>query len=85
MKKLLLLIVAGAILVGSPVSAGSYPPGVALREVVINKGDTLWSVAARFCPDTVDIREYIADIVEINGIGPNEYLQPGQLIRVPGR
>lgn len=48
--------------------------------VVVQPGDTLWSIAEALAPGS-DPRPIVSELREIAGPG---YLQPGQLLRVPG-
>lgn len=41
------------------------------QSVRIQSGDTLWSIAEEYCPDTQDINDYIEDIKSINNIRNN--------------
>ena len=50
--------------------------------VVVEKGDTLWSIAQEYKPDGIEIREYIYEISKNNGID-NKPLAVGQTIFVP--
>ena len=50
--------------------------------VVVEKGDTLWSIAEEYKPDGIEIREYIYEISKSNGID-NSPLSIGQTIYVP--
>ncbi len=36
--------------------------------VTVNSGDTLWSIAERYCDENNDIRKYIYDIKDINNL-----------------
>ena len=49
-------------------------------QIVIMQGDTLWSLAEQFAPNS-DPREWIYEVVELNSIdGP---IQPGDRLTVP--
>lgn len=61
-------------------SAGSTPP-VAGRSITVYTGDTLWSIAEREVPNTMDIREYIWQIEQLNNIDAS--LTPGQRLILP--
>lgn len=54
-----------------------------LVEVVVTKGDTLWSIAEE-CNSETEIRELIYEIKEINNIGSNDFLFEGMVLYVPG-
>lgn len=46
-------------------------------------GDTLWSIAAEFTAHSEDVRDKVIAIRKLNGLSPNQVLQPGQTIQVP--
>jgi LysM repeat protein len=70
----------------SPLAASAIRPGEparppAQRTVVVQPGDTLWSIAQRVRP-AADPRETVAAIQDANGIDAGS-LQPGRSIVVP--
>ena len=70
----------------SPLAASALRPGEpprppAQRTVVVQPGDTLWSIAQRVRP-AADPRETVAAIQDANGIDAGS-LQPGRSIVVP--
>jgi hypothetical protein len=82
-RRLVSLIVAGGVAVGTmliggsaPASRAGTPPAITVRE-----GDTLWEVADRYAPDGVDLRAYIDAVVALNDLGPT--LQVGDRLRLP--
>ena len=60
--------------------AGQQAADVSYETVVVQPGETLWSIAGVVAPD-VDPREVIADIQRINGVGGA--IQPGQQLSIP--
>ena len=60
--------------------AGQTTAEVSHETVVVQPGETLWSIAELVAPD-VDPREVVADIQRINGIGGA--IQPGQQLAIP--
>ncbi len=44
-------------------------------EYVVQEGETLWSIAKDYCPDDMDIRDYICEIQRINNIESNIYAE----------
>lgn len=50
------------------------------KTYTIMQGDTLWSIADEFCPNEMDLREYINKLESENGITADIY--PGQIITV---
>lgn len=51
------------------------------EEIIVEKGDTLWSLACRYYPD-LDPRKVVAEIREINRLA-NPTLYPGQKLEIP--
>lgn len=73
----LLLLCYLGIQAAAPSQAASY------QEVRVEPNDTLWTIAARTAGNQQDIRHYIYDIQQINGIQDPGTLQAGQVIRLP--
>ncbi|CAN5756130.1 hypothetical protein BH20ACT23_BH20ACT23_17580 [soil metagenome] len=72
-RRLAALIAALAVALGVMLGGGSEGIAVASkpgapRSVVLQPGDSLWSVATEFAPDGVDPRAYVHALEEINGI-----------------
>jgi hypothetical protein len=71
--RLALLIAALTVVVGviiGPLTGGTAvasKPG-APRTVVLQAGDSLWSVATEYAPDGVDPRAYVHALEELNGL-----------------
>ncbi len=51
-------------------------------EVVVNPGDTLWTLAGPYRPAGMDIRNYVDIVAEINGV-EHGIIQPGQRLVLP--
>lgn len=49
------------------------------QSVRVESGDTLWSIASEYCPDTKEITDYIEEIKSINSI-KNELIKAGDYI-----
>ena len=73
---------------GAPSAAGGLPPtsaaassaaGVAAPTVVVQPGDTLWTIADAIAPDT-DVRITVDRLIALNGASP---ITPGQELVVP--
>jgi len=54
----------------------------AVTEIVVKRGDTLWSIARRYAKPGEDIRRKVYEIMEANGM-KNAQLRPGMVIVVP--
>jgi hypothetical protein len=74
----LMLVATGAF--GSA-AAGTRPTAPATRVVVVQPGQTLWSIAAQVAPNA-DRRDTIARIVELNALA-NSSVSAGARIAVP--
>ncbi len=55
----------------------------ALLEITLEQHQTLWDIASKHAGDGQDIRKYIYEIRQLNGISDPAGLQPGQVIRLP--
>lgn len=44
--------------------------------------ETLWGLADKYCPENMDKRQYIAEVMELNCM-PNEVVHPHMLYQVP--
>ena len=73
---------------GAPSAAGGPTPtsaaasgaaGVAAPTVVVQPGDTLWSIAAEIAPDA-DVRITVDQLIALNGASP---IVPGQELVLP--
>ncbi len=51
------------------------------QSVRVETGDTLWSIATEYCPDTQEISDYIDEIKSINSI-KNDMIKAGDYIIV---
>lgn len=85
MAVLLLVAVVGAVAVGRGALAGLAPAPAATspiaggRTVVVQPGDTLWTIARRIQP-AGDVRALVDRLVAAHGSAP---LQPGERVSVP--
>jgi LysM repeat protein len=81
----LLVALVTAVVAGVPsVSAGDTPAVPATASVVVQPGQTLWSVAREVAPGA-DVRETVARIKDLNNLsGPSsDVVVPGQQLVVP--
>jgi LysM repeat protein len=74
-----LVILAGSTL-GRFLTAPATPPPA---RVVVQKGDSLWKLAARYGDPDVYILRRMDDIARRNNIRQDESLQPGDVLYVP--
>ncbi|MDQ3646199.1 MAG: LysM peptidoglycan-binding domain-containing protein [Actinomycetota bacterium] len=86
-RRTALMLVGIGVVVASLLGAGprGYAPAAgpsgAPRSVVIQQGETLWDLAERFAPGTMDPRAYVDLLIEMNGL--EGALQQGQRVRLP--
>ncbi|ATF13996.1 MULTISPECIES: LysM peptidoglycan-binding domain-containing protein [Brevibacillus] len=55
------------------------PQGI---EVTVQSGDSLWSLAVQYNTDQMDVRDYIIEIKDANGLESNR-IYPGQTLILP--
>jgi LysM repeat protein len=65
MKKIILCIIICVILL-LIYGATRQPKVIGYEEYVVQSGDSIWSIASKRVPDTIDKRDYIADVFELN-------------------
>lgn len=63
-------------------SSGRAPWNVEYKQVIVGRGDTLWSLARQHGPQGRDIRDTVYRIRRINELD-GALLYPGQTIMVP--
>ena len=49
--------------------------------VRVESGDRLWSICREYCPDYIDIRDYISSTMLLNSM-TNSNIYPGDVIKV---
>ena len=57
--------------------------GSSSRQVYVLPGDSVWSIAAKFTSKDQDIRALIVAIRQINQLGNNAAIFPGQVLNIP--
>jgi nucleoid-associated protein YgaU len=66
-----------------PEETAAEPTQSALREYVVQDGDTLLSIAEATAPPGVDAFIYSEQIAFLNGFGPEDPIQPGDVLILP--
>lgn len=84
---LTVLVAAGAAALVGVLGTGQATAGDEVRdaatvEVVVVPGDTLWGIASQVASPGEDVRDVIAEIVELNGL-PSSGVVAGQTLVVP--
>ena len=46
--------------------------------VTVHTGDTPWTIAERYCPDSMDIRDYLRLCAAENGLDNWDVIRPGE-------
>jgi len=87
--KFVLVIAICMMIFGSVIVRRNVAQADPIREkiytsVQIRKGDSLWSIAERYCASTSGsvISEYVDELVQINGIGNRNLLRAGSYLTV---
>lgn len=47
----------------------------------VKSGDSLWAISGKYCPDSVDRREWIEEVQNLNGL-TSSFIYPGQRLTV---
>lgn len=74
-----LAVIAATVLAASASSSASP---AAVTAVVVERGDTVWDMAARHASPGVDRIGYVRRVVELNGVDASA-LQPGTVLLLP--
>jgi hypothetical protein len=78
----LLVVVAGALLIGARGPAGASVPRAEEAVVVVGPGETVWDLVAPHVPEGVDRAVYAAEVVAANDLDPQR-ITPGTAVRLP--
>lgn len=54
------------------------------KEVIVNKGDTLWNIALKNMPKGYDVRKMVYEIRKFNNMDSAD-IYPGEIIKIPIR
>lgn len=49
--------------------------------IYVESGDTLWDIAKEYCPDGMDVREYVYTLKQANNT-PDSVIQAGEVLTV---
>lgn len=78
----LFLVLALALV--APLRSDAVSSGGTSHTVVVEEGDTVWSLALPYTPSGEDPVAYVAEVVARNDLEAKA-LQPGAILRLPGR
>jgi LysM domain len=82
-RRVALALICIVIVVLTLLGGGTAPasrPG-APRAVVVQGGQTLWALSARYAPDGIDVRAYIDAVIALNDLSGPPVV--GQRLRLP--
>jgi hypothetical protein len=65
---LLALVVVMGLQIGGVGNSAPASIDGAPRSVRLATGETLWDVAARYAPGSIDTRAYVDELIELNGL-----------------
>ena len=78
---ILILVMAFCIFALAFVIKAGAQPELTPMQYRVHKGDTLWSLSQQYCPDTMDCREWIYEVEQMNGITGGR-IWPGEIITI---
>lgn len=79
---LMVTLVVLSVSLGAVSSASEGSDGPTTRSVVVQPGQTLWSLASAALPG-MDPREAVSRVADLNGLGPSSQIVPGQPLLLP--
>ena len=79
---LMITLVVLSVSLGAMSSASEGSDGPTTRSVVVQSGQTLWSLASAALPG-MDPREAVSRVADLNGLGTSARIVPGQPLLLP--
>lgn len=64
-------------------NSNAYTTKCSYQIVYVNKGDTIWSIAAKHAGPGDDIREIVMAIKQLNNLPADVMIHPGQTVKIP--
>ncbi|MFA6075919.1 MAG: LysM peptidoglycan-binding domain-containing protein [Negativicutes bacterium] len=83
---ILILVIIGyamGIMTSLAFSYQSHNEPITYINETVRRGDTLWTIADRYCDNSTNIQEYIHKIAKLNNLDSNYSLAPGQELLIP--
>lgn len=50
---------------------------------IVEGGDTLWGIAKNYAPRSMDLRDYIYRLRQLNNLHESAIIHPGQALKLP--
>ena len=47
---------------------------------IVQNGESLWTIGKKYCPSNIDVRYWVSEVEELNGIG--QFIYAGDKIKV---
>lgn len=81
--KLVLAVFFALLLAGALLQAPTIDEKSVYIEVVVDEGDTVWGIAARYATNKEDIRDLVHRIKNVNGLEQDVQIYAGQTLKIP--
>lgn len=79
---ILILVISSTHMLYAKISSRQNYIDRTYKEIIVEKGDTIWNISLKYTPKNKDIRKTVYEIKKINNID-NSIIIPGQIIKVP--
>lgn len=78
---LLAVLILSSIILFAVGQLAKEQPALDKIEYKVERGDSLWSIASKYCPDDMKMWDYIDTIIDENGL-LGKTIHPGQILLV---
>lgn len=83
-RRMLIFILVVALCIFIPMQISrAFVESSQIEIVSVKRGDTIWSIAAKYSADDEDIRMKIMKIRRLNKLAKDLNIYPGQVLKVP--
>lgn len=82
MKNVLTIILLISLILCAVGFRYSDKPKTEIGTYIVQSGDTLYDIAKKYCPKTMDWRKWAWEVQKLNNLFDNEYLIPGTEIKI---